>query len=149
MAAHGITVKPMRMGDVSLQTRINGTYVPPSKRSGVKELPKTIDMSDKSFPVLKMGETKEKGPDIFASDDNGNSLIDKIKEQIRLDVVIRSKPVETNPLKMTEAERSANGWEVLKRKPISVNPQSNLLLKYSKEAPEGMSFEDYMEYVHS
>jgi hypothetical protein len=57
MAANGITLKPIRMGDLVAQdsSKKSGAYVPPNRRGGGSEpvvIPQKIDMSDTSFPAL-------------------------------------------------------------------------------------------------
>lgn len=67
MAANGITVKPVRMGDLissgtSTAATAGGKYTPPSKRVGpdgkIAPLVENIDMSVKNFPSLGAAPAK-------------------------------------------------------------------------------------------
>lgn len=137
MAANGITITPMRMGDLVNQKASNGSstvvgkYMPPSKRSGTAavQVIDKIDMSDKNFPTL--GSVPKKlpawGKHVVASplpekqievDANPvvvkkkETLSDKIKEKIRLDAIDNEKGIvdETDPWKMSEAQLKEAGW---------------------------------------
>ena len=137
MAANGITIAPMRMGDLVNQKPSNtsntvaGKYTPPSKRSGTAGLQviDKIDMSDKNFPTL--GSVPKKlpawGNHIVASPlpekkvevdgeiivvKKKETLSDKIKEKIRLDAIDDEKGTleETDPWKMNETQLKEAGW---------------------------------------
>ena len=138
MAANGITLKPMRMGDlVPSSTKVAGKYVPPSKRSGsdLKGTPvlEKIDMSDKNFPTLgavpvkapTWGKHVVSKPEVKAEPlaeplaqplavlEKKETLSDKIKEKIRLDAIAENERVsldETDPWKMTDDQLVASGW---------------------------------------
>ena len=66
MAANGITVKPIRMGDLVSNSpsngKVAGKYMPPSKRVGpdgkVVPVVENIDLSDKNFPSLGAAPVK-------------------------------------------------------------------------------------------
>lgn len=137
MAANGITIAPIRMGDLVNQKPSNasstvpGKYTPPSKRSGEAafQVIDKIDMSDKNFPTL--GSVPKKlptwGKHVVASPlpdkkvevnpeaavvEKKETLSDKIKEKIRLHAIDDDKAsvVETDPWKMTDAQVNEAGW---------------------------------------
>ena len=137
MAANGITIAPMRMGDLVNQKPSNGSstvvgkYTPPSRRSGAAavQVIDKIDMSDKNFPTLgsvpkkvpawgkhvimpeKQVEVKAE-PEVELVVEKKETLSDKIKEKIRLDAIDDEKGivVETDPWKMTEVQLKEAGW---------------------------------------
>ena len=143
MAANGITLKPVRMGDLvasgakSAATVPGGKYVPPSKRQDPHQEPilATIDvvMSEENFPTLgstpkktpvwgknavKSSSTEPKltGSMVAEPNTSGPSLSDKIKEKIRLDAIAQEERVrggETDVWKMTPAQLEAEGWVCL------------------------------------
>jgi hypothetical protein len=155
MAANGITIAPMRMGDLVAQKSSNGSntvagkYMPPSKRPGSSADPviDKIDLSDKNFPTL--GSVPKKvpawGKHVVASPlpekkvevdtevvavEKKETLSDKIKEKIRLDAIDDGKGIveETDPWKMNEAELAEAGWVRLRlgtAKDISLRGFSN------------------------
>ena len=135
MAANGITLKPVRMGDLvasgtkSAATLPGGKYVPPSKRQEPHQEPvsMTIEvvMSEEHFPTP--GSTPKKAPvwgknavkssptepKVTESNATGPTLSDKIKEKIRLDTIAEEERVrggETDVWKMTPAQLEAEGW---------------------------------------
>jgi len=135
MAANGITLKPVRMGDlVTSGTKPGGKYVPPSRRQNPEEsmAPATaeINMSEENFPTL--GSTPKKAPvwgkntvktssiepkaiepKAIEPKAIGPSLSDKIKEKLRLDAIAEEERVrggETDVWKMTPAQLEAEGW---------------------------------------
>lgn len=180
MAANGITIKPMRMGDLVNQKPLNGStkqpgkYMPPSKRSGssaVQVIDK-IDMSDKNFPSLgsvpknlpawgnhivmpeKKVEVKAE-PEVEVVVEKKETLSDKIKEKIRLDLIDGEKGVvvETDPWKMTEVQLKEAGWVRLglgTARDISQRgfaKQDNPYIPgFNTEADSGMSFDEYIHY---
>jgi hypothetical protein len=107
MAANGIKLTPMRMGDLVSSTtqKVASKYLPPSKRSSSVQVVENIDMSDKNFPSLchvpvKVIEKKE-------------SLSDKIKEKIRVDAIteeLSANKEELDPWKMNDTELAVAGW---------------------------------------
>ena len=125
MAANGITLKPVRMGDlVTSGTKPGGKYVPPSRRQNPEEsmAPATaeINMSEENFPTLgsrpKEAPVWGKNPVKTSSTEPmaiGPSLSDKIKEKLRLDAIAEEERVrggETDVWKMTPAQLEAEGW---------------------------------------
>jgi hypothetical protein len=142
MAANGITIAPMRMGDLVNQKpssgskTVAGKYTPPSKRSGTAgvQVIDKIDLSDKNFPTL--GSVPKKlpmwGKHVIASPvpakeievntepvvpvEKKETLSDKIKEKIRLDAIDDEKGIveETDPWKMSEAQLKEAGWARLR-----------------------------------
>lgn len=138
MAANGITLKPVRMGDLvasgakSTATLPTAKYVPPSKRQGPHQEPDSttveVVMSEEHFPTL--GSTPKKTPVWGKNAVNSSftepkvtepkttvpSLSDKIKEKIRLDAIAEEERVrggETDVWKMTPAQLEAEGWVCL------------------------------------
>jgi len=138
MAANGITIAPVRMGDLVNQkpstssNTVAGKYTPPSKRSGpagVQVIDK-IDLSDKNFPTLGSVPKKlpvwgkhvvasplaklevKADPEIEIVVEKKETLSDKIKEKLRLDAIDDGKGpvIETDPWKMNEAELAGAGW---------------------------------------
>jgi len=123
MAANGITLKPVRMGDLvnsgakSAATVPGGKYVPPSRRQNPEEsmAPAEIKMSEENFPTLgstpnkapvwgkktvktsstevKLTEPKVTEPKVTEPKVTGPSLSDKIKEKIRLDAIAEEERV--------------------------------------------------------
>jgi len=140
MAANGITLKPVRMGDlVTSGTKPGGKYVPPSRRQNPEEntapASAEIKMSEENFPTL--GSTPKKTPvwgknavkssstepmaiepkvtepKVTEPKVTGPSLSDKIKEKLRLDAIAEEERVrggETDVWKMTPAQLEAEGW---------------------------------------
>ena len=125
MAANGITLKPVRMGDlVTSGTKPGGKYVPPSRRQNPEEsmahATAEINMSEENFPTL--GSTPKKAPvwgknTVKTSSTEpmaiGPSLSDKIKEKLRLDAIAEEERVrggETDVWKMTPSQLEAEGW---------------------------------------
>jgi len=135
MAANGITIKPMRMGDLVNQkdTPVVSKYLPPSRRGTqvgqTAQVIQKIDMSDKNFPTL--GSTPKKmvawgnhvvslpsEPSVVAevSDEaevKKETLSDKIKEKIRLDAIAEDtklRHIQTDIWKMTDKELELAGW---------------------------------------
>ncbi len=135
MAANGITIAPMRMGDLVNQKASNGSavsgkYTPPSKRTGSSTAPviDKIDMSDKNFPSLGSAPKKmpswgkhvlpspvvekqiEMKSDVVV--EKKETLSDKIKEKIRLDAIDDKKGamLETDPWKMNDTQLEEAGW---------------------------------------
>ena len=139
MAANGITLKPVRMGDIVSQspapvpvTAVRGRYTPPSKRTATVEPVANIDLSDKNFPtfgsipvkvpiwgkhvVQKIAPVAEVIP-VKESEPGKETLCDKIKEKIRLDAIADEECLrepETDPWKMTDTELENSGWAKLK-----------------------------------
>jgi hypothetical protein len=138
MAANGISLKPIRMGDLVAEkpaaqaVKSGGKYVPPVKRTGAGEPEiKNIDFSDKNFPVLgavakkvtawgKHVVTKPvelvKLPDPKCVVEKKESLSDKIKEKIRLDELNEqqgNEEPETDPWKMSDMQLANAGWTKL------------------------------------
>lgn len=136
MAANGITLKPIRMGDLVAQKPVTepvkstGKYVPPTKRttsSGEPEV-RNIDFSAKNFPVLGAVAKKVpawgkhvvakpvedvKAPEPESAVEKKESLSDKIKEKMRLDELNEQNgkgEEETDPWKMTDAQLALAGW---------------------------------------
>jgi hypothetical protein len=144
MAANGITVKPIRMGDLVSNTpstgKVAGKYTPPSRRVGTdgKVIPvvENIDMSDKNFPslgaapvktatwgkhVVKPVASPEPKPEAVSEPtvEKKETLSDKIKEKIRLDAIAengRANVVEKDRWSMTDEELAAAGWVRLRIK---------------------------------
>jgi hypothetical protein len=134
MAANGITLKPIRMGDLVAQdsSKKSGAYVPPNRRGGGSEpvvIPQKLDMSDKSFPALGVVPKKlpSWGKHIVAKAEPAKdepkaeptevkpkqeTLSDKIQESMRLNALseMRASTAETDPFKMTDAELAEAGW---------------------------------------
>jgi hypothetical protein len=116
MATNGITVKPMRMGDLvsTSSVKLVGKYMPPSKRSDPQI--EKIDMSDKNFPSLGFPTLHVPSlnlPINLSEVEKKDTLSDKIKEKMRLDAIAeydRVNMVETNPWKMTEEQLAEEGW---------------------------------------
>jgi len=164
MAAHGIKLAPIKMGDLVAKGGSGeqsspwskGKYIPPSKRSETDPVIPTVekvDMSDKNFPSLgpSLGQVKTIKPAAILT-----SLSDRFKEGLRLDAIAegeRSKAPETDPLKMTGSELDADGWFVLniqqKAQEIlfrPIDPEDSLVSSYMKEADWGMSYDDYLHH---
>ena len=154
MAANGITVKPMRMGDLvsTPSAKIVGKYMPPSKRSDAPVQIEKIDMSDKNFPSLgqpvRLSEVEKK-----------ETLSDKIKEKMRLDAIAengRANVVEKDHWSMTDEELAEAGWVRLRMKSAREICQRGFSKQddpyipgFIKDADTGMSFEEYRHYkVH-
>ena len=111
MSANGITLAPMRMGDLvsSSTQKIASKYMPPSKRSTSVQVVEKIDMSDKNFPSLNPLNVPTGGK----CDEKKETLSDKIKEKIRLDAIteeLRANKEELDPWKMNETELANAGW---------------------------------------
>ena len=133
MAANGITLKPVRMGDLvnsgtnSSATAVphGGKYTPPSRRQNSEQSsePRSgkVDMSEENFPTL--GSTPKKAPvwgknvaKVAEPIVTGPSLSDKIKEKLRLDAIAEEERVrggEMDVWKMTPAQLEAEGWVCL------------------------------------
>jgi len=143
MAANGITVKPIRMGDLISNTpsngKVPGKYTPPSRRVGtdgkVVPIVENIDMSDKNFPSLGAAPVKTAtwgkhvvktvvSPEPKPEPDSEpkvekKTLSDKIKEKIQLDAIAesgRANVVEKDRWSMTDEELAAAGWVRLRIK---------------------------------
>jgi hypothetical protein len=142
MAANGITVKPIRMGDLVSNTpssgKVPGKYTPPSKRVGpdgkVVPVVENIDMSDKNFPSLGAAAAKTATwgkhvvkpvvslapkPEPESQVEKKETLSDKIKEKIRLDAIAesgRANLVEKDHWSMTDEELAEAGWVRLRMK---------------------------------
>ena len=141
MAANGITLKPIRMGDLVSQDaaakKTSGAYVPPNRRVGGAEPPvvhKKLDLSDQSFPALgvipkklpswgkhvvakvEVEPTKVEPAPEAAAKPKVETLSDKIQEKMRLSAISGqlSSVKETDPFKMSDAELAANGWTRLR-----------------------------------
>ena len=136
MAANGITLTPMRMGDLvsSSVAKTGSKYMPPSKRTGSdgKTVPvvEKIDMSDKSFPSLGAAPVKVAtwGKHVVAKPVEvvlpvttvaelelvkKATLSDKIKEKMRLDAIAEeqgARKEELDPWKMSDAQLEKAGW---------------------------------------
>ena len=181
MAANGITIAPMRMGDLVNQKPSNGSstvagkYTPPSKRSGTAgvQVIDKIDMSDKNFPTLGSVPKKlpawgkhvvasplarievKAEPDVEVVIEKKETLSDKIKEKIRLNVIDDGKGIvaETDPWKMNEVQLKEAGWVRLRlgsaRDIVQrgfANQDNPFIPGYISEADSGMSFEEYIHY---
>ena len=164
MAANGITLTPMRMGDIvpKSQTKTSSKYMPPSKRPATVQVVENIDMSDKSFPSLGAVPVKVTswGKHVTTVVDlevmKKETLSDKIKEKIRLDAIaeeLGARKGQLDPWKMTDAELEKAGWVRLRlgsAKDICMKgftKQDNPYLPgFIAEADTGMSFEEYMHY---
>lgn len=144
MAANGITVKPIRMGDLVANTpssgKVAGKYMPPSKRVGSDGKPvplvENIDMSDKNFPSLGAAPVKtatwgkhvvkpvalavpKPQLELEPQAEKKETLSDKIKEKIRLDAIAesgRANVVEKDHWSMTDEELAEAGWVRLRMK---------------------------------
>lgn len=175
MAANGITIKPMRMGDLVNQkdTPVVSKYLPPSRRgTQAAQVVQKIDMSDTNFPTL--GSTPKKvvawgkhvlpGPSVVAVPSvdavevkKEKTLSDKIKEKIELDAIAEDEKLryrETDPWKMTDRQLEMAGWLRLRlssAKDISLRgfkrEPNPYLARFYAEAPSGMSFNEYLHYL--
>jgi len=177
MAANGITITPMRMGDLVNQKSSNGSntvagkYMPPSKRSGTAgvQVIDKIDLSDKNFPTL--GSVQKKlpiwGKHVVASTvpekqievntepvEKKETLSDKIKEKIRLHAIDHEKGVvdETDPWKMNETQLKEAGWVRLRLGTVRDIAQKGFANQDSPFIPGYISEVDsgmsFEEYIH-
>lgn len=147
MSAKGITLAPIRMGDLVSNSvpKVVSKYAPPSKRP-VPVLEK-IDMTEKNFPGLGAASVSKRVV-------QKETLSDKIKEKIRLDAIaeeLGTKKDELDPWKMSDAQLLDAGWQRLRTssaKDIAANGFTNnpYLPGFIREADTGMSFEEYMHY---
>jgi hypothetical protein len=140
MAANGIKLTPMRMGDLVSNSVAKPTskYMPPSRRTGsdgkAAPIVEKIDMTDKNFPSLGSVPMKVPGwgkhvltkQDAIATPEaldkpeaelkvvsKKETLSDKIKEKIRLDAIadeLGASKEELDPWKMTDAQLDKAGW---------------------------------------
>jgi len=109
MSAKGITLEPVRMGDLVSTQKIASKYMPPSKRSTTVKVVENIDMSDKNFPSLNPMKLVSGSK----CDEKKETLSDKIKEKIRIDAITEEQSAnkeELDPWKMNEAELTNAGW---------------------------------------
>ena len=178
MAAKGITLTPVRMGDLVSNSvaKTVSKYTPPSKRIGSdgKTVPvvEKIDMSDKSFPSLGAAPVKVAswGKHVIAKPlevalpvttvaevevVKKETLSDKIKEKIRLDAIAEELGAikeELDPWKMTDAQLSKSGWVRLRlssAKEISMNGFTNQGNPYLPGfIEEADSGMSFEEYIH-
>jgi hypothetical protein len=175
MAANGIKLTPMRMGDLvsSSSQKPVSKYMPPSRRPGsdgkVPPLVEKIDMTDQNFPSLGSVPVKAAGwgKHVVAKPVEASTVVevevvkkdtlsDKIKEKIRLDAIAEELGVskkKLDPWNMTDAELANAGWARLRlssAKDICMNGFTNqdnpYLPGFIKEADSGMSFEEYVHY---
>lgn len=178
MAANGIKLAPMRMGDLvsSSTPKPVSKYMPPSRRPGsdgkAAPLVEKIDMTDQNFPSLGSVPVKVSGwgKHVVSKAEVAVSVVevermkketlsDKIKEKIRLDAIaeeLGAKRVELDPWKMTDAQLENAGWVRLRlgsAKDICMNGFTNqgnpYLPGFIEEADSGMSFEEYVHYKKS
>ena len=138
MAANGIKLAPMRMGDLvsSSTPKPVSKYMPPSRRPGsdgkAAPLVEKIDMTESSFPSLGSVPVKasswgkhvvskpvqvpvpvEVAVPVEVEQIKKETLSDKIKEKIRLDAIaeeLGAKRQELDPWNMTDAQLSNAGW---------------------------------------
>jgi hypothetical protein len=166
-----IELKPMRMSEIpsTPQQQKSSKYLPPNLRGShiPQQIEKAVNMTtndSQSFPELCLGQKKQvawgkhvirttvAAPVIQAVVVNKDSLSEKIKEKIRqetLDEVEKTRPPETDILKMTEGQLRTLGWDILSVGNTRVPLNGNIHRKFCSNAPLGLSFDDYSYYLES
>jgi len=167
-----IELKPMRMSEIPVSDKVqkSSKYIPPNLRGShiPQQIEKAVNMTtadSQSFPELGLPQKKSVvwGKHVIRTTVptvtpvqpvvvNKDSLSEKIKEKIRqetLDEVERTRPPETDILKMTEGELRTLGWDILSIGNIRTPVNDILSRKFSSNAPLGLSFYDYAYYLEA
>jgi len=147
MSAHGITLQPIKMADLAKVTtdkpKIQGKYVPPGKRS--EKEPDLVSLNSTDFPTL--GLAPKATVKLYKE-----SLLDKIKEKIRLDAIANEElymPPETDISKMSDNDLVKIGWDIIDLVPYPPSysdAQDSLVRTYLKYTDSGLSYDDYLYY---
>ena len=116
-------------------------YVPPSKRKEEAKNPESVDFSDASFPSLAQMKPATSGAswNELRTRLTENKFKQVVEECIKreADDAYRMETL-TDPFKMTQKEREANGWLILPKRNVSIIPEAveEMVFPVSEEYPE-------------